>query len=271
MQIGLTLSEFNGKKPSELLGLVRQFGVSFVEFNPTVFGDLPNVIPHMTDVASGFHLPLVAEHGYDFTQFDAKEKIDEAIFLLNQHRLDLNLLYCVAHPPEPKRAEDSLEDALEFLLENLLRLEVPIILENVETWPKNDFDGLVKMFRAELRKQIIGLCFDPAHAFLRGENIFERYTEIAPYVRCIHLSDCAKGHDAHLPLGQGEMPIAAFLKHVAKSGYDGIINLEVIPSSLRDIKAVVSSYLQVLRVFKKKKFLATATRLMFRKPKLAQG
>lgn len=269
MQIGLTLSEFNGKKPSELLGLVRQFGVGFVEFNPTVFRDLPNVIPYMTDVASGFHLPLVAEHGYDFTQFEAKEKIDDAIYLINQHRLDLNLLYCVAHPPEPKPEEESLEDALEFLLENLTRLEVPVILENVETWAPNEFDGLVKIFRSALKKQHLGLCFDPAHAFLRGENIFERYSEIAEYVRCIHLSDCAKGHDAHLPLGRGEMPIRAFLRHVAKSGYDGIINLEVMPSSLQEIKAVVSSYLQVLRVFKKTKYVSTATKLIFRKPKLA--
>lgn len=269
MQIGLTLSEFNGKKPSELLTLVRQFDVGFVEFNPTVFKDLPNVIPHMTDVASGFHLPLVAEHGYDFTQFDAKEKIDEAIFLINQHRLDLNLLYCVAHPPEPKQEDESIEEALEFLLENLSRLEVPVILENVETWTKGDFDRLAGVFRTELKKQSIGLCFDPAHAFLRGENIFERFTEIAARVRCIHLSDCAKGRDAHLPLGQGEMPIAEFLRHVAKVGYKGIINLEVMPGSLQEIKAVVSSYLQVLRVFKKAKYLSTAAKLIFSKPRLA--
>ncbi|NUO82181.1 sugar phosphate isomerase/epimerase [candidate division KSB1 bacterium] len=268
MQIGLTLSEFNGKKPSELLALVRQFGVNFVEFNPTVFGDLSNVIPHMTDVASGFHLPLVAEHGYDFTQPDAKEKIDEAIYLINQHRLDLNLLYCVAHPPEAKDDNESIEEALEFLLENLVRLEAPVILENIETWSQGDFDRLAKVFRSELRKQSLGLCFDPAHAFLRGENIFERYSEIAQYVRCIHLSDCAKGHDAHLPLGQGEMPISDFLRHVAKSGYDGIINLEVVPSSLQEIKAVVSSYMQVLRVFKKVKYVSTATKLLFSKPKL---
>ena len=263
MQIGLTLSNFDGKKPGELVALVRKFGVQFVEFNPTVFGDLPAVVHHLNgDVAAGFHLPLIAEHGFDFTQRENKDKIDDLIYFINQHRHELNLMYCVAHPPEGGEDGASSEEELDFLIENLKRLDVPVILENVETWSANDFDSLIDLMRNELKRKFIGLCFDPAHAFLRSEDIFERFAAIAPQVRCIHLSDCARGHDAHLPLGQGELPVEKFLQLVAQVRYDGVINLEVIPSSLREVGAVIKSYLQVLRVFRKGKYLSTKTKLM---------
>ena len=270
MRIGLTISDFGGKKPGELMSLVRRFGVGFVEFNPTVFGDLGAVVDNMDGIAAGFHLPLVGEHGFDFSCLDAKDRIDDTIHLINHHRHELNLLYCVAHPPESPQENGAVEDSLEFLIENLERLEVPVILENVETWSDSDFDRLTEMSRRQLKKQILGLCFDPAHAYLRGENIFDRFSAIAPEVRCIHLSDCLKGKDAHLPLGQGELPVAQFLQHVSKHRYDGVINLEVMPASMQTAEAVVRSYLQVLRVFKKAKYLATVTRIMVQGSPLAR-
>jgi lipoate synthase len=58
------------------------------------------------------------------------------------------------------------------------------------------------------------------------------------------------------------LPVEKFLQHVAHLHYDGIINLEVMPSSLREVGAVIKSYLRVLRVFKKSKYLSTKTKLM---------
>jgi len=263
MQIGLTISNFDNKKPGELLALVRRFGVRFAEFNPTVFGDLAAAVRQINgDIAAGFHLPLIAEHGFDLTQRENKDKIDDLIYFINQHRHELNLLYCVAHPPEVGADGASSEEELEFLVENLKRLDVPVILENVETWSPSDFDSVAEVIRHELKRKFLGLCFDPAHAFLRGEDIFARFAAIVPQVRCIHLSDCARGHDAHLPLGRGELPVDKFLQHVAHLRYDGIINLEVMPSSLQEVGEVVNSYLRVLRVFKKGKYLSTRAKLL---------
>ncbi|MDZ7269727.1 MAG: sugar phosphate isomerase/epimerase [candidate division KSB1 bacterium] len=269
MQVGLTIGDFDGKKAGELLALVRRVGVSFVELNPTVFNDLEAVIANMNGMAAGFHLPLVGEHGFDFSSLEAKERIDDTIALLNRHRHDLNLLYCVAHPPEADPAAENADEALEFLYDNLQRLEIPVILENVEAWNHKDFDRLVDMSRKVLKKKLIGLCFDPAHAFLRGEDIFARFSAIAQQVVCIHLSDCSRGHDAHLPLGRGELPIAKFLAHVNKHHFDGVINLEVVPKSMNDTLAVLDSYLQVLRVFRKGKFLATRMKLLLGRTQLA--
>jgi len=263
MQVGLTVNGFDGRKPGEILALVRSLGVTFVELNPSVMHDVGNLIPQTEDIATGFHLPLFNEHGFDFSTLEAKEKIDDTIDFINRYRHQLNLIYCVAHPPESVQDED-MNDALEFLIENLQRLEVPILLENTEHWSEQEFDGLSKVIRSHLKKKVTGYCFDPAHAYLRGEDIFKRFSAIAPQVRCIHLSDCLKGKDAHLPLGQGELPVARFLEHVAKHHYDGIINLEIVPKSLAEARAVVKSYLAVLRVFKKGKFIGTTTKLLFR-------
>ncbi|MGZ4150788.1 MAG: sugar phosphate isomerase/epimerase family protein, partial [Actinomycetota bacterium] len=47
-------------------------------------------------------------------------------------------------------------------------------------------------------------------------------------VRHIHLSDNAgKGWDSHLPPGEGVLPLDAFLRDLAASGYDRTISLEV--------------------------------------------
>lgn len=263
MQVGLTVSGFDGRKPGEILALVRNLGVTFVELNPSVMHDINNLIPQVEDIATGFHLPLFNEHGYDFSTLDAKEKIDDTIDFINRYRHQLNLVYCVAHPPE-SAPNDDMTDALEYLIENLQRLEVPVLLENTEHWSEQEFDGLAKVIRGQLKKRVTGYCFDPAHAYLRGEDIFQRFSAIAPQVRCIHLSDCLQGKDAHLPLGQGELPVAKFLAHVAKHRYDGVINLEIVPKSLAEARAVVKSYLAVLRVFNKTKFVGTTAKVLFR-------
>ena len=269
MQIGFTISDFGGKQPGELLALAKSFGVSFVEFNPTVLKDLEAVCSGLNGVVAGFHLPLVSEHGYDLSSVAHKDKIDNVIHELNHHRNDLNLVYCVTHPPETEEKAWLGNDPVEYLIDNLLRLEVPIIIENVESWNQPDFDRLYQTIHAALGRRLVGQCFDPAHAYLRGENIFERFDQIAEKVLCIHLSDCAKGHDAHLPLGQGELPVGEFLHHVARHQFDGIINLEVAPQSLSEMRSLIESYLKVLRVFKKGKFFTTALRAAFQGPRLA--
>lgn len=264
MQVGITVSGFDGKKPGEIMGLARRFGVGFVEFNPSISNDIHGVLQHTEEIPTGFHLPLTSEHGFDFSCLEAKDRIDDTIDFINRYRHQLNLLYCVAHPPETNEQNNAVEDSLEFLIENLVRLNVPILLENVESWAEHEFDKLAEIVRQQLKKNFLGYCFDPAHAYLRGEDIFKRFSEIAPQVRCIHLSDCLHGKDAHLPLGQGELPVAKFLRHVARHHYDGIINLEILPKSLAEATAVIKSYLQVLRVFKKMKYAATITKLLVR-------
>lgn len=264
MLVGLTVSAFADQKAGTLLKLAKKFGVSFVEFNRGVWDDLPAVIEHIDGITGGYHLPLMSEDGFDFSCLDAADQISATIELLNKHHRQLNLQYCLSHPPEPEqsRQAEGVRTSVEFLLENLSRIEAPILLENVEGWSERDFDKFYAMARARLEAKLWGMCFDPAHAYLRADDIFLRFHEIAGEVRCIHLSDCTDSHDAHLPFGSGGvLPIDRILKFIRGHRWQGIINLELIPQSLAQIEPVIKSYLKVLRSFSRAKYLATLGRI----------
>jgi sugar phosphate isomerase/epimerase len=267
----MTVSSFADRKAGAILKLAKKFGVSFVEFNRTVWDDLPEVAAQIDGVASGYHLPLMSEDGFDFSCVDEAEQINSTIDLLNKNYRRLNLRYCLSHPPEPEQAKESVRTSVDFLLDNLSRLEAPILLENVEGWSEGDFDKFYSMARTRLGDKLWGMCFDPAHAFLRADDLFLRFHEIAGEVRCIHLSDCTESHDAHLPFScGGVLPIDRILKFVRAHRWRGIINLEIIPRSLSEIEPVVKSYLKVLRRFSKGKYFATLGRLAFGSKTLAQ-
>ena len=271
MLIGMTISSFADRKAGALLKLAKKFGVAFVEFNRSVWDDLPEVAAQIDGVASGYHLPLMSEDGYDFSCLDAAAQIDATIDLLNKHYRRLNVRYCLSHPPEPEQAKEPMRTSGDFMLENLSRLEAPILLENVEGWSERDFDKFYSIARARLGDKLWGMCFDPAHAFLRADDLFLRFHEIAGEVRCIHLSDCTDSRDAHLPFGSGGvLPIDRILKFVRAHRWRGIINLEIIPHSLAEIEPVVKSYLKVLRRFSKAKYFATLGRLAFGSKTIAQ-
>jgi len=260
--IGLTVSSFADQKAGALLKLAKKFGVSFAEFNRGIWDDLPAVLENIDGTTSGYHLPFIGEDGFDFSCHDAAGKIDSTIELLNKNHRKLNLRYCLSHPPEPEHAKAPVRSSVEFMIENLSRLEIPILLENVEGWSERDFDKFYSMARARLGNKLWGMCFDPAHAFLRADDLFLRFHEIAGEVRCIHLSDCTDSHDAHLPFGcGGVLPIEAILQSIRDHRWGGIINLEIIPHSLEQIQPVVKSYLQVLRTFDKFKYLKSIARL----------
>lgn len=264
MLIGMTVSSFADRKAGAILKLAKKFGVSFVEFNRSVWDDLPEVAAQIDGVASGYHLPLMSEDGFDFSCVDQAAQIDTTIDLLNKNYQRLNIRYCLSHPPEPEQSKESVQTSAEFLLENLSRIEAPILLENVEGWSERDFDKFYSMARTRLGNKLWGMCFDPAHAFLRADDLFLRFHEIANEVRCIHLSDCTDSHDAHLPFSSGGvLPIDRILKFVRAHHWRGIINLEIIPHSLAEIEPVIKSYLKVLRRFSKGKYFATLGRLAF--------
>lgn len=264
--IGLTIGEFADQKTSRLLKLAKGFGVSFVEFNRSVWEDLPAVAAHIDRMSCGYHLPLMGEDGFDFSCLDAAEDIDGMIEQLNKNWRRLHLQYCLTHPPEPQLVpERPVRSSVDFMLENLSRLEAPVLLENVAGWSERDFDNFYSRARDRLGEKLWGMCFDPAHAFLRADDLFVRFRDVAGEVRCIHLSDCTHSEDAHLPFGSGGvLPIDRILKLIRRLGWRGIINLEVVPQSLAQVQPVVKSYLRVLRTFDKRKYIATLARLALR-------
>jgi sugar phosphate isomerase/epimerase len=76
----------------------------------------------------------------------------------------------------------------------------------------------------------LGLNFDIGHAFCVGEDPQDWIARMAPHTRHYHIEDIAASREhRHLIPGRGAIDMAATLREIAKSGYQGWITVELYP------------------------------------------
>lgn len=261
MKVGVTIERFGGLEPARLVELARLFGVEMVEVNPSAFEDVRGVAAALGGMPTGLHLPLIGQDGYDFSCPAFQERIDALVEAVNSHHRHLHLHYVLAHPPEPAEAEKPIETSEELLLENLSRLDLPIVIENVPSWDSESFRRFYHAAKGRLGEQLWGMCFDAPHAFLQGIDPAEEFKRCSAEVRVIHLSDCGASEDSHLPFGcGGVLPIDGFLDAVREQRFDGFLVLEIQPASIRELRPLVQSYLQVQRRLQPLRYLPAKIR-----------
>jgi sugar phosphate isomerase/epimerase len=267
--IGITVDRFRGIAPSVLLTIIKKMGVEFVEITKSVFDDLPPFIDQLGTIQTGFHLPNLHDAEFDFSFQEREAEIQKLIQQINQYHHELNINYCLSHPPENRRSSLSENQLIDYLLNNLNKLEVPIILENIQTWDSSKFENFYNKASNILGKKLIGQCFDAPHHFLQGEDPVEFLNQCNGKINFIHLSDCRKDFDAHLPFGlAGELPIDDILEILKAQNFQGIINLELLPRNLKDIKPLIDSYLKVVRNFDRMKYFKSKFMLILNAPPL---
>lgn len=72
------------------------------------------------------------------------------------------------------------------------------------------------------------VAMDTSHLTVARHDILDSYEVLAPKLAHIHLSNNAgDGRDGHLELEQGILPLDRLLSEVARSGYTGVISLEL--------------------------------------------
>lgn len=264
MLVGLTIEKFRGVEPSILLNFVRMVGVRFAETTESIFDDLASVLRVKKQVKLGLHLPIVEEDGYDFSCVAAKDRINHLIENVNNHWRELDLQYCLSHPPENHVHKVKGPVSKEFLFENLKRLEPPVIIENIQEVSGFKFSPFYEEARKALGEKLWGMCYDGPHAFLSRPDWLDLYEEFKQEIRVVHLSDCSKTDDLHMPFGQGgALPLDELLMRLQRDAYNGIINLELLPKSLKDLQPVIDSYLMILKKFNKSKYMRDKMRMMF--------
>ncbi len=267
--VGITVDKFRGLPPSVLLSVIRKMGVEFIEITKSVFDDLPAFVEQLGEIRTGFHLPNLHDAEFDFSFQEREVEIHKLIGLINRHHGDLNIQYCLSHPPENRRSKLTEDQLIEYLLNNLNQLDVPIILENIQGWSMDKFDRFYHRAQTVLGEKLIGQCFDAPHYFLQGEDPVEFLKLQNGKINFIHLSDCRKNFDAHLPFGlSGELPIDEILATLRDQEFRGVINLELLPRSIKDVKPLIDSYLKVIRNFDRKKYYMTRLRLVWYAPPL---
>lgn len=265
--VGFTVDSFQGLTPSVIIAGLRMIGVEFIEITKTVFSEVDAVSKKIGSMRTGFHLPLMHDDGWDFSCIDFTEKIDETINNINRHKDSLNLIYAVSHPPESKMYDSPCDSSPEYLFENLKKLRVPVYLENVPGYSPEEFQDLFRQAQSILGSNLAGMCFDGPHFFVRGYNPLDEFQRFFDRIGCIHLSDCHKDDDAHLPFNNGGVfPVEDFLQKVKGTKFSGPITLEIKPNSLKELDIFIASYLKALRYLDYKKFIASRLRWLALKP-----
>ena len=70
--------------------------------------------------------------------------------------------------------------------------------------------------------------FDTSHFAVAGIDLFEAWDMLSDRVVHLHVSDnLGTGKDSHAPVGEGVLPLEAFLAHVGATGYTGTVTLEL--------------------------------------------
>lgn len=93
----------------------------------------------------------------------------------------------------------------------------------------------------------LGVDFDPVHAWCAGEDPCEAFERLREHVVHIHLSDVGEDRKhRHLPLGEGAMDVARFLRCVQEAGYSGAVTVHV-SSAEREAAEVVEAAVSYLR------------------------
>ncbi|NOZ60066.1 MAG: sugar phosphate isomerase/epimerase [Calditrichaeota bacterium] len=262
-KVGITIDNFKGLSPSQLLTIISKFGVKFVELTESVFDDLDNVKKAVSGIETGFHLPNLHDFGYDFSHRDKHDHIQNLIALINENYRDLHIQYCLSHPPEKEHGSQPTTEQVEYLLSNLNQLQVPLVIENTQFMSPEQFEKFYRQAQSVLGDKLVGKCFDAPHYLLSGNDPVEFLSQMDGDIFCLHLSDCKNNVDAHLPFGLGgQLPVAEILEKVKQQNFDGFVNLELMPRKLSDIRPLIESYLMVMKTFDYPQYLRSKLQLL---------
>jgi len=265
--VGVTVSKFEGFMPSTLIKGLKLLGMDFIEINQSILPEIDRVTRNLGSMITAFHLPLVSEHGWDFSCLHYKKEINDMISILRRYREKLRIQHVVCHPPEPEKSDNKLDSSIDFLFENLLKLDIPVQLENVPSLHPDDFLKIYWQTEKVLGKLLAGMCFDAPHYFVDGYDPVCQFQTLLDIVGCIHLSDCLEGQDVHMPFKcGGTLPVNEFLSTVHESNFRGTITLEIKPHSLKELGAYIDSYMTTLQHVNYKKYLRTKLRIFALRP-----
>jgi sugar phosphate isomerase/epimerase len=132
----------------------------------------------------------------------------------------------VAHPPPPGR---SLERWSTGPLREAREQDVSVAVENM---PRRGgiFGRPRSCYRPEHLAGLGDVTLDTSHVGASKVDLMQAYSVLAGQLRHVHLSDSdLTGGDQHRLPGKGLLPLRPFLAALAKSGYSGVVCLELKP------------------------------------------
>ncbi len=246
MIIGLTADTYKIISVSFTLRILKWIGVPFSEVTQNVFSHPKKVLRVSQGMMLGLHLPNVGNFGYDLSFLKRKQEIEFLLREIEQYRNGFHFKYAVFHPPEG----DTSQQSFDFYIQNLLKVKIPLFLENPQGWLLDQFSPFFFQVQEKLKDQLHGICMDIPHLYLSGEDWIKFYRILYKKIRIIHLSDCKNNEDLHLPFGLGgDLNLQNILKTLDQEGFDNILNFEINPPSLNHLDCLFKTYLQATEFY----------------------
>ena len=264
MRIGFGLEPIKGLGLDLIVSLLRKILLEHFEFNWRVIPKVEEVLKSLGSATTVFHLPIFNRDRFDFSSQNETYEIQmqEVVSFINQRNKDLNMLFVLAHAPEDPNA------SYELMFSRLEQIDVPIVLENVVGHTDEHFLDFYLQAKDYLGKKVAGHALDISHRYVNDwQTWLDIPDELVKDIAYVHVSDCTKTEDLHLPLGLGEMPFNDFFAFLKDIKYDGVINQELKPDGNQADK-IMSSSLHCIKPFSKTKYLRMKARCTFLKPLL---
>jgi sugar phosphate isomerase/epimerase len=263
MKLGLTLEPFSGISTTQLLSFAKLLKIDHIEINIRSIPEIEELCNDLGKITTTFHLPIWGIEGYEpgSTKEEHQKQMDSIIDQLNQYKQALNLKFVLAHPPEAPFATP------EKLVATLRKIESPLVIENIPHQKDKDFLEIYQLAKEQLGEKIKGYALDAPHRYLTDNNSWlEVPEELTKELAYVHISDCSKNKDLHLPLGEAELPFEAFFKFLKKVQYNGIINQEILPRSTDAIEKILDSCLYCYKSFSKIRYWQRKSRYAILRP-----
>ncbi|MCG3253132.1 MAG: sugar phosphate isomerase/epimerase [Candidatus Heimdallarchaeota archaeon] len=261
MRIGFGLEPIKGLGLDLIVKLLRKIPLEHFEFNWRIIPKVEDVLKSLGSATTVFHLPIFNRDNFDFSSKTETYEIhmQEVVSFINQRKDDLNMLFVLAHMPEDPNP------SYELMFERMEQIEVPLVLENVVGFTDEQFLDFYHQAKDQLGKKITGHALDISHRYVNDwQTWLDIPEELVKDIVYVHISDCTKTEDLHLPLGLGEMPFNDFFAFLKEIKYDGVINQELKPDGDQADK-IMSSSLHCIKPFSKTKYLRMRTRCAFLK------
>ncbi|MHA1978452.1 MAG: TIM barrel protein [Candidatus Hodarchaeales archaeon] len=246
---GITIQAIGDLTPSNVVDLGMAIKLRHIEFDPSVFPDISNVLKRLATEQTTIHAPYMEDYHMDLSS--QTQKIDQLIENINHWKSQMNIIGVVVHPPlDAGGSTDKFYDRLE-------KLPLPLI-ENMPYQSWEDFLDFFNTTQANVNNSL-GICFDIPHSFItNGEKFLEVPEEVLDHLTSpqgyIHLSGGTAEEDTHYPLlTEGDMPFHEVKEFLGRIAFRGTITMELYPRSFQDIDKILQSYIMMLGVANKRK------------------
>ncbi len=247
--IGITIQAIGDLTPSNVVDLGMAIGLRHIEFDPSVFLDISDVMKSLKTKQTTIHAPYMEDYHMDLSS--NTPEIDKLIEDINRWKTRMNIIGVVVHPPLDAGGNT------EKFYDRLEKLPLPLI-ENMPYQSWEDFLDFYNTTQANVNNHL-GMCFDIPHSFItNGDKFLEVPDEVLDHLTSskgyIHISGGTADEDIHYPLlTDGNIPFQEVKDFLLRISFCGTVTMELYPRSFQDIDKILRSYILMLDVANKKK------------------